>query len=148
MNKKMKRILLVEDTPSEMERAENLLRSKGLEVITAGRYDQGSSILSKYKAFGNNEDFPKEEKVDGVLTDLFLESNRPYGVVLALTAKEMGLPAVICTDSYHHDNDATEVMSRIASVAKIPYVESIPEEREKDWDKAYEELERLAKELV
>ena len=55
MNKKMKRILLVEDTPSEMERAENLLRSKGLEVITAGRYDQGSSILSKYKAFGNNE---------------------------------------------------------------------------------------------
>jgi len=143
MTKEIKRILLVEDTPYEMERAENLLKSKGLEVITAERYNRGSSILSKYKAMGKQEDFPEEEKIDGVLTDLFLENGIPYGMVLALAAKEMGLPSVICTDSYHHDNDATEVMSRIAGVTKIPYIESNPKSRKKDWDKAYEELEKL-----
>lgn len=97
------KILVVEDTLAEQERARQALEAQGLDYVVVDNVVEAAQAL----ALG----------VDGVITDLEffpLAGKRggdlrhyyglmpPSGLMVAMSAVTMGVPVVICTDTYHN----------------------------------------------
>lgn len=100
----MKKILLVEDTPSHMSEGWAFLKSQEVEVVTATNASEAYAILGRFRS-------KKLQLPDGVITDLYLphceraphnNPELPCGLGVAMLAKSLQIPVVICTAGYHH----------------------------------------------
>lgn len=105
----MKKILVVEDTATHMEEAVALLQSKGFDVVTAVTMNEAKHLLMKEKSLMRSGE---KASIDGVITDLYMplihgfpgydHAEHPCGLGVAMIAKALGIPVVICTAGYHH----------------------------------------------
>ena len=136
------KILVIDDTEQNRERAKQLLKENTLTV--ASSYGQAVVLLS-------NESF------DVVLTDLYLPMSRhhgalsvdaieigktvPYGLLIALEAARHGADTAIVTDANHHK----DCFSAAFDAMRAPYVVGgkklfLVNYCGKDWAKALELL--------
>ncbi len=97
------KILVVDDTPKNRDKAKEDLRAHSLTV--ASSYGQAMTLI-------------ESEKFDVVLTDLYLPASKyhralnsdamdfwqtvPYGILIALEAARKGMDVAIVTDANHH----------------------------------------------
>ena len=101
------RILIVEDSASDMATAVEIIRTAGHEAIEATNALEGVNELQPRVG---------SPKIDGVITDLFMPdgapdldelsgigvADQPRGLSVALRAEQLGIPFIICTAGYHH----------------------------------------------
>jgi hypothetical protein len=146
------RILIVEDEDSHMGDAIKTMWANRVSYTIERNYYHAMRALKDHER-------GLIEKLDGVLTDIFMPTNEfapwndpnlPCGLGVALEAERLGLPFVICTSGYHHGAryDWICTIGRRRRWPEIvdmeygddPYTTEAPK---KDWQRALDELKRI-----
>jgi len=96
----MKTILLIDDKPSELKRAEEAARKLGLKPILCDPMKQMEGEC--YKEWMHHI-----KKCDFVVTDLMWRyrddhGEKPMGLLVVIHAKQLGKPVAICTNGDDH----------------------------------------------
>ena len=131
----LKTILLVEDTPQEMRRGQELLTNEGYKVPVADNFCDASRILA-------------EVRPSGVLTDLFIfhDKGRPDpdfagGLLVVAQCVQQHIPVVVCSSESSHGNKAM-LPSMLCSLMDWEFVGGMAEDGGKDWNFALLLLKR------
>lgn len=130
------RILLIEDTPEQIEVATKLLKEKNHQFIVAVNLAEALFAI-------------KTAHFDGVLTDLHLpekentEQTPPCGLAVLAKCSEKGFPVVVVSDINHHF--ATYAKIVVDSIAKLHPIGKIPFVMDsKNWSQGLELLEEIS----
>ncbi len=156
------RILIIDDDPQEIERAKEIIRARGHELVTPINPDKEWFADSRgqdnfFPCISHGDDVRQE--ADGVITDLNFKmpgtSGRsgitPSGLLVAFHAALFGKPAVICTkvnEKDRHHGKATSwiydgYFSALSNSWKPDMFSRCPGWiEEKDWEAACELLEK------
>lgn len=153
------KILVIEDTQEEREKAQKVLESAGHEAIVVSERDSALEQLA--------------DGVDGVITDLFFDPNpklsqnrrnagqekhlygeytedKPAaGLTIVIAAMQVKTPVVVCTSGNHHGQDMAWIYDNFIMNDDVPlgigWVDDDCDDRLKDWDMALEQLMNLKK---
>jgi CheY-like chemotaxis protein len=121
------KILVIDDNQKNLETAVDQL-GKEHELVTVSSYEEAEGYLASNLSHvyacdrWDNVKWDKDNKAikqsfDVILTDLFMPANKrgissnyngadeiPYGLVIAMTARRLGIPVAIVTNANHHSH--------------------------------------------
>lgn len=97
----IKKIVVVEDKPEELQRACDLVMAKGFMPLACSTNEDAVDTIKKYQ----------DKRLIGILTDLHFPVRTggtpegASGLHIVYKALDAGIPVVICSDIDHHKAD-------------------------------------------
>ena len=131
----MKKILVIEDTKSEIETCCMILREAGIQYVVASSLEEATFAL-------------ETGSFDGVLTDLHFPEKSvsdkipPCGLAVLVLCAEKSVPVVVVSDIDHHFATYAKVV--VNGIAKLHPKGQIPFVMDsKNWSRGLQLLEEL-----
>jgi hypothetical protein len=125
-------ILIMDDKKSNLKKAKEQFRGKKVNLFLAPFFSMAVNLLKKISFNLVLTDLMLPGEPEGTGNDVGKDT--PYGLVLSILAKSVGVPNVaILTDVGHHDGPIPWAMDQLINLGKNQYVSVFSSGREKNW---------------